>query len=92
MNLDQSYFSGDNLSFLNVGTGEDITIRETAECIAELVGFTGETIYNSNQPDGTPRKLLDTTRINNLGWKPRFNFRQGLEDAYRSYKQAMTTS
>jgi GDP-L-fucose synthase len=92
MNLDQSCFSGDNPSFLNVGTGEDITIRETAECIAELVGFTGETIYNSNQPDGTPRKLLDTTRINSLGWKPRFNFRQGLEDAYRSYKQAMTTS
>jgi GDP-L-fucose synthase len=92
MNLDQSCFSGDNPSFLNVGTGEDITIRETAECIAELVGFTGETIYNSNQPDGTPRKLLDTTRINSLGWKPRFDFRQGLEDAYLSYKKAMTTS
>jgi GDP-L-fucose synthase len=92
MTLDQSCFSGDNPSFLNVGTGEDITIRETAEYIAELVGFTGETIYNSDRPDGTPRKLLDTTRINNLGWKPRYTFRQGLEDAYLSYKQAVAAS
>lgn len=92
MNLDQSCFSGDNPSFLNVGTGEDITISETAEYIAELVGFTGETIYNSDRPDGTPRKLLDTTRINNLGWKPRYTFRQGLENAYFSYKQAIGVS
>ncbi len=92
MNLDQSCFSGNNLSFLNIGTGEDITIGETAEHIAELVGFTGETIYNSDQPDGTPRKLLDTTRINSLGWKPRYTFRQGLEDAYLSYKQAIAAS
>jgi GDP-L-fucose synthase len=92
MNLDQSNFVGDNPSFLNVGSGEDITIRETAAYIAGLVGFTGETIYNSALPDGTPRKLLDTTRINNLGWKPRFNFKEGLEDVYRSYKRAITPS
>jgi GDP-L-fucose synthase len=90
MHLEQSHFAGDNPSFLNVGTGEDITIRETAECIAELIGFTGETVYNAGQPDGTPRKLLDTTRINRLGWKPRLSFREGLADAYRSYRQ--TTS
>jgi len=85
MALDQSYFTVPNPSFLNVGTGEDITIRETAETIAELVGFDGETIYNSFRPDGTPRKLLDTGRINSLGWRPRLTFREGLEDAYRSY-------
>lgn len=92
MNLDQSHFIGDNPSFLNVGTGEDITIRETAELIAGLVGFTGETIYNSDQPNGTPRKLLDTERINKLGWKPRFSFIEGLEDAYKSYNQERVIS
>ncbi len=92
MNLDQAHFTGDNPSFLNVGTGEDITIRQTAELIAELVGFTGKTEYNAAQPDGTPRKLLDTTRINTLGWQPRFTLREGLGDAYASYLRATTTS
>jgi len=87
MNLEQSCFVGDNPSFLNVGTGEDITIREMAECIAQLVGFTGETVYNSDQPDGTPRKLLDTTRINSLGWKPSLSLKEGLSDTYHAYKK-----
>ncbi len=86
MNLNQSHFIDDKPSFLNIGVGEDITIRETAELIAELVGFTGETVYNSDQPDGSPRKLLDTSRINSLGWKPGFDLRVGLENAYESYK------
>jgi GDP-L-fucose synthase len=89
MGLDQANFSGSNPSFVNVGTGEDITIREMAALIAELVGFTGETLYNSAQPDGTPRKLLDTGRINSLGWRPRLSLRQGLEDAYRAYLSAI---
>jgi GDP-L-fucose synthase len=89
MTLDQTHFTGEHPSFLNVGTGEDITIRETAELIAELVGFTGETTYNSDQPDGTSRKLLDTARINSLGWSPRYTLREGLEDAYRAYQEAM---
>ncbi len=73
------------LNYLNVGTGVDITIRETAELIAELVGFEGEIIYNSDQPDGTPRKLLDTSRIKKLGWEPHYSFRDGLKNAYESY-------
>ncbi len=85
MELEQENFIGDNPSFLNIGTGKDIPIRETAEIIADIVGFEGQTLYNSNQPDGTPRKLQDTTRINNLGWQPVFSFKEGLEDAYRSY-------
>ncbi|MFT5701987.1 MAG: GDP-L-fucose synthase [Desulforhopalus sp.] len=87
MGLKQQYFEGENPSFVNVGTGKDITIRETANIIAELVGFTGETIYNSAQPDGTPRKLLDTSRVNALGWTPKMSFREGLEDAYKSYRR-----
>ena len=89
MNIDQSHFTGDNPSFLNIGVGEDITIKATAELIAELVGFTGETVYDSNQPDGAPRKLLDTTRINSLGWKPQLSLRAGLENSYKSYQAAM---
>lgn len=85
MGLNQENFAGQNSSFVNVGTGVDITIRETASIIADLVGFTGMIVYNSDQPDGTPRKLLDTTRINELGWSPALDFQAGLEDAYRAY-------
>lgn len=86
MGLEQNCFLGENPSFLNVGTGKDITIRETAEIIGQLVGFTGQTVYNSDQPDGTPRKLLDTSRINRLGWKPQYSFKEGLENAYKAYR------
>jgi GDP-L-fucose synthase len=89
MQLDQCYFEKEKPSFVNVGTGEDITIVKTAEIIAELVGFTGETVFNSDQPDGTPRKLLDTTLLNNLGWKPEMTFEAGLKDAYTAYKQGL---
>ena len=92
MGLEQSHFTGPNPSFLNVGTGVDVTIRETAELIAELVGFDGETRYNSDQPDGTPRKLLDTGLINSLGWKPKLSLRQGLEDAYQAYLEATVSA
>lgn len=88
LGVEQHYFEGENPSFVNVGTGEDITIREAADHIADLVGFNGKVEYNSEQPDGTPRKLLDTSRIKNLGWKPRIPFREGLEDAYRAYRSA----
>jgi len=88
MELEQSHFEGDNPSFLNVGTGRDNTIRETAELIAGLVDYHGETVFNSEQPDGSPRKLLDTGRINTLGWKPRLGFREGLAGTYQAYKRA----
>ncbi len=85
MGLEQSHFENGNPSFLNVGTGEDITIRETAEIICRLVGFRGETVYNPDQPDGTPRKLMDTGRINSLGWRPSLSFEEGLKDACSWY-------
>jgi GDP-L-fucose synthase len=89
MTLDQSHFSGKNPSFLNIGVGKDITIKEIAEIIAELVGFSGETIYNPSQPDGTLQKLLDTSRINEFGWKPGFSLREGLKNAYNSYRSSI---
>jgi GDP-L-fucose synthase len=85
MGLEQSLFSGDNPSFVNVGTGDDLTIAEIAGRIAHLVGFTGKTVYNPAHPDGTPRKLLDTSRIIALGWQPRLSLDEGLADAYRAY-------
>lgn len=86
MQLEQADFQAPHPSFVNVGTGEDITIRDAAALIAELVGFSGETVYNSDQPDGTPRKLLHTGRINSLGWRPSLSFKEGLVDAYRAYQ------
>ena len=85
MGLGQEVFTHPAPSFLNVGCGHDITIRETAALIAALVGFDGETVFNPEQPDGTPRKLLATGRINALGWRPQLSMQQGLADAYRWY-------
>jgi GDP-L-fucose synthase len=72
-------------SFVNIGTGKDIAIREVAELIRGIVGFTGETVYNSDQPDGTPQKLLDIHKINELGWQPKYSLREGLVNAYQWY-------
>ena len=77
--------SAQSCSFVNIGTGKDSTIREVAEIIREVVGFTGETVYNPDQPDGTPRKLLDTRKINGLGWSPEYSLRDGLIHAYQWY-------
>ena len=67
------------LTILNVGTGKDISIKNLATLIAELVGFEGETLWDKSKPDGTPRKLLDITKISELGWKPKISLKIGLE-------------
>jgi len=77
--LMNTYEEGDTI---NVGCGEDLTIRELAMTIQEVVGYTGALTFDTSKPDGTPRKLLDTTRINALGWKPRTDLRKGLQEAY----------
>lgn len=87
MGLEQQNFEGENPSFVNIGTGVDVTIADAATEIAQIVGFTGEIVFNPERPDGTPRKLLNTTRINELGWQPRLSFREGLENAYDWYKR-----
>jgi GDP-L-fucose synthase len=68
---------------INVGWGEDVSIRELAELIAEVVGYKGGFRYATEKPDGTPRKLLDTQRLSAMGWRPRIRLRDGLADAYR---------
>lgn len=74
------------LSHINIGTGVDVTIKELAETLASVVGFKGRLVFDSNKPDGTPRKLMDVTRINNMGWQSSISLRKGLEDTYQWYK------
>ena len=77
-----------DVSFLNVGSGSDITIKELAEVIKSEIGYTGEVAWDSSKPDGTPRKLLDVTRLNTLGWKPQINLKQGIRQTYQWYQEA----
>jgi GDP-L-fucose synthase len=72
----------DSPEIINVGCGEDISIRELAELICDVVGFDGELTWDANKPDGTPRKLLDVTRLRALGWKPSILLRNGIARTY----------
>jgi GDP-L-fucose synthase len=71
--------------FVNVGTGTDVSIFELANLIKEVVEFKGELVFNSDKPDGTPRKLLDTSKINNLGWQPKVSLEEGIRLTYNWY-------
>jgi GDP-L-fucose synthase len=75
----------DSPEVINVGCGNDVTIRELAEIVSEVVGFKGELIFDPSKPDGTPRKLLDTSRLEKLGWRPRVSLRDGIEQTYQWY-------
>lgn len=72
---------------INIGTGEDLTIKELAEMIKSLTGFEGEIIYDKSKPDGTPRKLLDVSKINNLGWKHHISLKDSLNHIYNDFIQ-----
>ena len=72
----------DDPEIINVGTGEDVSIRELAELICEIVGFQGELAWDANKPDGTPRKLLDISKIRRLGWSPGISLREGIARTY----------
>ena len=73
------------LSHINVGTGVDITIREMAETMKQLVGFKGKLTFDATKPDGTPRKLIDVTRLENMGWKYSIDLEDGLKKTYKWY-------
>ena len=68
---------------VNIGFGDDVTIRELAETVCDVVGFEGQLAFDSSKPDGTPRKLMDSSKLFALGWKPRIALRNGIADAYR---------
>lgn len=71
--------------FVNIGTGEDVTIREAAELIKDIVDFPGELRWNTDKPDGTPRKLMDVSRIHEMGWHHKTDLKQGLELTYQDF-------
>lgn len=77
----------DSPEIVNVGCGEDVTIRELAEMICEVVGFTGRLEFDSTKPDGTPRKLLDVSRLKELGWAPQISLHEGIAQTYEWYLQ-----
>ena len=72
----------DSPEIINVGCGEDISIRELAELICDIVGFDGELAWDTSKPDGTPRKLLDVTKLKSLGWRPTITLREGIARTY----------
>lgn len=77
---------------INIGVGEDLTIRELAETIGSVTGYAGQITFDSTKPDGTPRKLLDVNRLNTLGWEALTRLRVGLEKSYLDYQNSTQTS
>lgn len=75
----------DGSEIVNVGTGEDVTIKELAELIRDIVGYTGELTWDTTKPDGTPRKLLDVSKLQNLGWKHKISLKDGIQQTYHWY-------
>ncbi len=73
------------LSHINVGSGTDISILEVAHLIAKVTGFTGQILTDPSKPDGTPRKLMDVSRLSSMGWRARIGLEEGLEGTYRWY-------
>ncbi len=74
--------------FVNVGTGIDVTIRELAELIKGVVGYEGELTWNTSKPDGTPRKLMDVSKLNAAGWKHKIDLKEGIQSVYKEYAEA----
>lgn len=91
MSLDRKNLIGNLLSypkpcFVNVGSGVDCTIRELAEIMREIVGFSGDLLFDRSKPDGVPQKLLDVSKLTDLGWQYKISLRQGIDHVYEWYK------
>jgi GDP-L-fucose synthase len=85
MNLDSEKYQlqvNPRLSHINVGTGKECSIRQLTESIADIVGFQGNIVWEATKPDGAPRKLMDSARVFDLGWQPKYDLKDGLKDAY----------
>jgi GDP-L-fucose synthase len=88
MNLDKPTYDAHTLpmqSLINVGYGQDITIRELANTVGKAVGYQGKTVFDTTKPDGTPRKLMDSSRLNALGWQAKVSLEDGLKIAYQDF-------
>lgn len=82
-NINASDLYNNSISQINIGSGEDLSITDLALLISEVVGFKGSIIYDASKPDGTPRKLMDVSRINNLGWKATTSLKEGIQKTYK---------
>lgn len=93
MNLDESQYStlltDTDPPLINIGTGEDVTIRELAELVSKTVGFNGNLVFDATRPDGTPRKLMDVTRLHRLGWHHKISLERGLALTWDAVKDAL---
>jgi GDP-L-fucose synthase len=85
-NMDAEQLYGMGITHLNIGTGEDLSIKELAEMIAGITGYTGTIEWDTSKPDGTPRKLMDVSRMTALGWKAKIGLREGIERVYSEFK------
>jgi len=88
MNLDKEVYQQQvkpMQSYINVGTGQDLTIKQLAEGIAKVIGFKGKIEFDISKSDGTKRKLMDSTRLNSLGWQPKIDLEQGIKQTYKDY-------
>lgn len=85
----QSLINNENAPLINIGTGEDVTIRELAEMVARELGFEGELRFDTTKPDGTPRKLLDVSRMHALGWRARTGLAEGIRKTYAAAKEQL---
>jgi len=86
-NIDAKDIYENGITHLNVGSGKDITISDLAKLVAEITEFNGKIIYDSSKPDGTPRKLMDVSRLNELGWECKTGLREGIIKAYNFFKE-----
>ncbi len=95
LELDEARFASllneQQAPLVNIGTGEDVTIRELAELVARVTGFTGELRFDSSKPDGTPRKLMDVSRIRSLGWKHTTDLEAGVRRTYGLVRNSLTS-
>ncbi|MCL2253676.1 MAG: GDP-L-fucose synthase [Lachnospiraceae bacterium] len=82
----------DGEEHVNIGTGQDVTIRTLAETIQSIVGYSGDIVWNKNMPDGTPRKLTNVAKLHNLGWRHKTDLREGISLAYAWYKENVNSS
>jgi GDP-L-fucose synthase len=85
-----TFLAHDGPPLVNVGYGEDIAVTELAQAIAKTVGFTGRLIFDTSKPDGTPRKIVDISRIKELGWSPHTTLAEGLAKTYADFQNTMS--
>ena len=79
---------GDGISHINIGSGNEMSVRDLAETIQRIVGFDGKLVFDTSKPDGTPRKFLDSSRIRRMGWAPRISLEEGLRSTYEQFRRA----